>query len=184
MTTNGKVSGVVYADKDGNQQRQKPRASVCVAGNSIESPRHVAEFRFEPCIPDGSGKLVRSGRQKLHAAHDRLGICGLRPTGAYVARHHHGWDHHRRVRINDHQRAALSAATRWRPCRLACPLWRPSSTRALGAASSPRPWTAMRTWPACGWWARTCRRKRIAVTLHARRAKDQYGLPVAECAFR
>jgi choline dehydrogenase-like flavoprotein len=34
----GKVSGVVYADADGNQHMQKARA-VCVAGNSIESPR-------------------------------------------------------------------------------------------------------------------------------------------------
>ena len=34
----GKVTGVLYADKDGNQQVQKARV-VCVAGNSIESPR-------------------------------------------------------------------------------------------------------------------------------------------------
>ena len=34
----GKVSGVLYADKDGNQRVQKARA-VCVAGNSIETPR-------------------------------------------------------------------------------------------------------------------------------------------------
>lgn len=34
----GKVTAVVYADKDGKEQRQKARV-VCVAGNSIESPR-------------------------------------------------------------------------------------------------------------------------------------------------
>src|ERR1700748_494065 len=34
----GKVTAVVYFDKDGNQQRQKARI-VCVAGNSIETPR-------------------------------------------------------------------------------------------------------------------------------------------------
>ncbi|BAT60040.1 fructose dehydrogenase large subunit [Variibacter gotjawalensis] len=34
----GKVTGVVYADKSGTVQRQKARI-VCVAGNSIESPR-------------------------------------------------------------------------------------------------------------------------------------------------
>ncbi len=33
-----KVTGVLYADKDGNQVVQKARA-VCVAGNSIETPR-------------------------------------------------------------------------------------------------------------------------------------------------
>ncbi len=34
----GKVTGVLYADADGNQQLQQARA-VCVAGNSIETPR-------------------------------------------------------------------------------------------------------------------------------------------------
>src|SRR5205809_6592449 len=36
--TRGKVSGVLYADKDGNQVEQKARV-VCVAANSIESAR-------------------------------------------------------------------------------------------------------------------------------------------------
>lgn len=35
---NGKVTGVVYFDADGEAQRQKARV-VCVAGNSIETPR-------------------------------------------------------------------------------------------------------------------------------------------------
>ena len=34
----GKVTGVVYVDKAGKEQRQKARI-VCVAGNSIETPR-------------------------------------------------------------------------------------------------------------------------------------------------
>jgi choline dehydrogenase-like flavoprotein len=34
----GKATAVLYADKDGNQQVQKARV-VCVAGNTIESPR-------------------------------------------------------------------------------------------------------------------------------------------------
>ena len=34
----GKIDGVVYVDKDGNQQKQKARI-VAVAGNSIETPR-------------------------------------------------------------------------------------------------------------------------------------------------
>lgn len=34
----GKVTAVLYADKDGKVQRQKARV-ICVAGNSIESPR-------------------------------------------------------------------------------------------------------------------------------------------------
>ena len=58
----GKVTGVVYADKDGVEHRQRARA-VAVAGNSIESPRlllnsHSAKF------PDGlanaSGQVGRN----------------------------------------------------------------------------------------------------------------------------
>jgi choline dehydrogenase-like flavoprotein len=58
----GKVDGVVYAGKDGKQMKQKARV-VCVAGNSIESPRlllnsHSAKF------PDGlansSGQVGRN----------------------------------------------------------------------------------------------------------------------------
>ncbi len=58
----GKVTGVVYADKDGKQQRQKARA-VCVAGNSIESPRLLLNSA-SPMFPDGlansSGQVGRN----------------------------------------------------------------------------------------------------------------------------
>jgi choline dehydrogenase-like flavoprotein len=37
----GKVTALVYFDKDGKQQRQKARI-VCVAGNAIETPRTCA----------------------------------------------------------------------------------------------------------------------------------------------
>ncbi len=49
----GKVSGVVYADKDGNQHRQKARA-VCLAGNSFESPRLLLNSASS-MFPDGLG---------------------------------------------------------------------------------------------------------------------------------
>src|SRR3954451_15749511 len=47
----GKATGVVYADAQGNQQRQKARV-VCVAGNSIESPRLLLNSA-SPMFPDG-----------------------------------------------------------------------------------------------------------------------------------
>ncbi|MEE9250968.1 MAG: GMC family oxidoreductase [Alphaproteobacteria bacterium] len=47
----GKVTGVVYADKDGNLQQQKARA-VCVAGNSYESPRLLLNSH-SAMFPDG-----------------------------------------------------------------------------------------------------------------------------------
>ena len=49
----GKVTGVVYADKDGNQHMQKARV-VAVAGNSIESPRLLLNSASN-MFPDGLG---------------------------------------------------------------------------------------------------------------------------------
>jgi choline dehydrogenase-like flavoprotein len=58
----GKVTGVVYADKDGNRQRQAARV-VAVAGNSIESPRlllNSASSRFPDGLANSSGQVGRN----------------------------------------------------------------------------------------------------------------------------
>jgi choline dehydrogenase-like flavoprotein len=58
----GKVTGVVYADKDGNLQRQAARV-VAVAGNSIESPRlllNSASSRFPDGLANSSGQVGRN----------------------------------------------------------------------------------------------------------------------------
>ena len=58
----GKVTGVVYADKDGKQQRQRARL-VCVAGNSIESPRlllNSASNKFPDGLANSSGQVGRN----------------------------------------------------------------------------------------------------------------------------
>ncbi|MBX2878641.1 MAG: GMC family oxidoreductase [Granulosicoccus sp.] len=47
----GNASGVVYQDADGNQQLQKARL-VCIAGNSIESPRLLLNSESS-MFPDG-----------------------------------------------------------------------------------------------------------------------------------
>ena len=58
----GKVTGVLYVDADGNQQRQRARV-VCVAGNSIESPRLLLNSE-SAMFPDGlansSGQVGRN----------------------------------------------------------------------------------------------------------------------------
>jgi choline dehydrogenase-like flavoprotein len=58
----GRVTGVVYADKDGNQQLQKAKL-VAVAGNTIESPRLLLNSA-SPMFPDGlansSGQVGRN----------------------------------------------------------------------------------------------------------------------------
>ncbi|WP_306027583.1 GMC family oxidoreductase [Stappia sp. MMSF_3263] len=58
----GKASGVLYADKDGNQHLQKARV-VCIAGNSIESPRlllNSASSMFPDGLANSSGQVGRN----------------------------------------------------------------------------------------------------------------------------
>ena len=58
----GKVTGVLYADKNGNQYMQKARL-VCVAGNSIESPRlllNSASSMFPDGMANSSGQVGKN----------------------------------------------------------------------------------------------------------------------------
>ncbi|MBR2692397.1 MAG: GMC family oxidoreductase [Aquamicrobium sp.] len=58
----GKVTGVVYADKDGKLQEQKARI-VAVAGNSIESPRlllNSESSKFAQGLANSSGQVGRN----------------------------------------------------------------------------------------------------------------------------
>ena len=58
----GKISGVVYFDKDGKEQRQLARV-VCVAGNSIETPRLLLLSEsdlFKDGLANSSGQVGRN----------------------------------------------------------------------------------------------------------------------------
>ena len=73
----GKVTGVVYVDADGNQQRQAARA-VCVAGNSIESPRlllNSASSKYPDGLANSSGQVgknyMRHMTGSVYAAFDK-----------------------------------------------------------------------------------------------------------------
>lgn len=58
----GKVTGVVYADESGAEQRQAARV-VCVAGNSFESPRlllNSASSMFPDGLANSSGQVGRN----------------------------------------------------------------------------------------------------------------------------
>lgn len=58
----GRVNAVVYADKDGNQQRQAARV-VAIAGNSIESPRlllNSASSAHPDGLANSSGQVGRN----------------------------------------------------------------------------------------------------------------------------
>jgi choline dehydrogenase-like flavoprotein len=66
----GKVTGVVYADKDGKMQRQKARI-VAVAGNSLESPRlllNSASSMFPDGLANSSGQVGRNYMRHMTAS--------------------------------------------------------------------------------------------------------------------
>jgi choline dehydrogenase-like flavoprotein len=66
----GKASGVVYMDKDGKEQRQKARI-VCVAGNSIETPRLLllsASSKFPDGLANSSGQVGRNYMRHMTAS--------------------------------------------------------------------------------------------------------------------
>jgi len=58
----GKVTGVVYADKTGAQHEQKARV-VCVAGNSVETPRlllNSASTKYPDGLANSSGQVGKN----------------------------------------------------------------------------------------------------------------------------
>ena len=65
----GKVTGVLYADKDGNQQVQKARA-VCVAVQLDRDAAAAAELGLGE-VPGRARQLLGPGRPQLHAPHHR-----------------------------------------------------------------------------------------------------------------
>ena len=63
----GKATGVVYFDKDGKEQKQAARV-VCVAGNSIETPRLLllsASNTFKDGLANSSGQVGRNYMRHL-----------------------------------------------------------------------------------------------------------------------
>jgi choline dehydrogenase-like flavoprotein len=63
----GKVTGVVYADKHGQQHRQKARV-VALAGNSIETPRlllNSASSKYPDGLANSSGQVGRNYMRHL-----------------------------------------------------------------------------------------------------------------------
>ena len=152
----GRVTGVVYADKDGNQQLQA--AKVGLRRRELDrEPAAPLELGVEP-VPGRARQLVGAGRAQLHAAHDRVGLRGLPGAGPDVARHDDGRDRpgrgaarsepglRRRLRVRDAgARAAVHGGVP-RPGRLGAGVH-------LGARR------LRRTWRASGSSARTCRRR-------------------------
>ena len=66
----GRVTGVVYTDKQGNYHQQRARI-VCVAGNSIETPRillNSASSRYPEGLVNSSGQVGRNYMRHMSGA--------------------------------------------------------------------------------------------------------------------
>jgi choline dehydrogenase-like flavoprotein len=66
----GKVTGVVYADKQGNYHQQRAHI-ICLAGNSIETPRillNSANSRYAEGLANSSGQVGRNYMRHMSGA--------------------------------------------------------------------------------------------------------------------
>ena len=118
----GKVTGVVYVDAAGKQQRQKARV-VAVAGNSLESPRLLLNSESA-----NSRRVWRTVRGRWDAT-----TCATPPaasmrcsTGRCICIEARPWQASCVTKRATIRSAASSAATNWRPCRSVCRSWRRS----------------------------------------------------------
>ena len=155
----GKVTGVVYADKDGKMQRQKARI-VAVAGNSLESPRlllNSASIMFPDGLANSSGQVgrnyMRHTTASVYAVFDKPVRMWRGTTMAGIVRDEAGERHEARLRRR--LRAGNPVA------RLAFHGGLPQSGR-VGSRVHIGARTPTKIWRACGSSARTCRRRQIA----------------------
>jgi choline dehydrogenase-like flavoprotein len=153
----GKVTGVLYADKDGTQHLQKARA-VCVAGNSVESPRlllNSASSKYPDGLANSSGQVGRNFMRHTTGA-----VYGIMPGPVHLDR-------------GTQMAGIIMDEARFDPTRgfaggyemetlPGSPASRRTCTQAPGAGSTPRTSSSTATSPACGSSARTCRRRRTA----------------------
>ena len=121
----GKVTGVVYADADGVEQRQKARVSRSPAirskARASSSTRIPRSIRTGSPIPPGRSVATTCATRQdrsTRSSTSRSTCIAARPWPASCA-----------TRPGTTRAAALPAATSSRRCRSACPSWRPSSIR-------------------------------------------------------
>ena len=177
----GKVTGVVYADKTGALHEQKARV-VCVAGNSVETPRLLLNSESAK-FPERAGQLLGPGGAQLPAAYDRNGLCHHAGAGEFRPRHADGGNHQGQNRGMTRP-AASPAATRWRPFPAsALPAW-PSNT-VQGAWGSDYAKIIEMYDHFAGMWlvGEDLPQAGNGVTLHPTE-KDQHGMPVPVVHFK
>ncbi|MCK0198433.1 GMC family oxidoreductase [Ancylobacter sp. 6x-1] len=174
----GKVTGVVYADKDGNHQRQKARI-VAVAGNSIESPRlllNSASSMFPDGLANSSGQVGRN-----YMRHMTGSVYGIfeKPVHMYrgttmagVVRDEARFDTKRGF-VGGYEMETLSLGLPFMAAFLDPGAWgRSFSTAMDGYANMAGMWLVGEDMP----------QETNRITLNTD-VKDQYGLPVANVHF-
>ena len=174
----GKVTGVLYADKDGKQHVQKARI-VCVAGNTIESPRlllNSASAKYPDGLANSSGQVgknyMRHMTGSVYAAFDRPVHMFRGTTMAGVIQDEVTNDPKRGF-VGGYEMETLSLGLPFMAAFLDPGAWGREFTRK------------METYPnMAGMWlvGEDMPQETNRVTLHATE-KDKYGLPIPNVHF-
>jgi choline dehydrogenase-like flavoprotein len=174
----GQITGVLYAAKDGQQYVQKARV-VCVAGNSIESPRlllNSASSKFPDGLANSSGQVGRNYMRhvtgSVYAAFDKPVHMFRGTTMAGIIRDESG---HRPERgfAGGYEMETLSLGLPFMAAFLDPGAWGREFARK------------METYPnMAGMWivGEDMPRETNRVTLHATE-KDKFGMPIPNVHF-
>jgi len=173
----GKVTSVVYFDKDGKEQRQKARI-VCVAGNSLESPRlllNSASAKFPDGLANSSGQVGRNYMRhttgSVYAIFDKPVHMYRGTTMAGIVRDEARHDPSRGF-VGGYELETLSLGLPFMAAFLDPGGWGREFTSALdGYSNMAGLWIVGEDMP----------QETNRITLSA--AKDKYGLPVADVHF-
>jgi choline dehydrogenase-like flavoprotein len=174
----GKVTGVLYADSQGNQQVQKARV-VAVAGNSIERPRLLLNSASS-MLPDGlansSGQVGRNYMRHMtgsvYAIFDKPVNMYRGTTMAGIVKDEARLDPSRGF-VGGYEMETLSLGLPFMAAFLNPGAWGRSFTSAMeGYPRMAGMWLVGEDMPQAG----------NGVTLHATE-KDQFGLPVPNVQF-
>ncbi len=175
---NGKVTGVVYMDKDGNQQMQKARA-VCVAGNAIETPRlllNSATSKYPDGLGNSSGQVgknyMRHMTGSVYATFDRPVNMYRGTTMAGIISDESGNDPERGF-VGGYEMETLALGVPFMAAFLDPGAWGPAFTHAMDNYDHM-----------AGMWlvGEDMPQESNAVTLHPEE-KDQYDMPVPNVHF-
>jgi len=174
----GKVTGVLYADKDGKQQVQKARA-IAVAGNSIESPRlllNSASARFPDGLANSSGQVgknyMRHMTGSVYAIFDKPVHMYRGTTMAGIIRDESAHKPDRGF-VGGYEMETLSLGVPFMAAFLDPGAWGRDFTAAMeGYPNMAGMWLVGEDMP----------QEKNGVTLHATE-KDQHGLPVPNVHF-